>query len=137
MGCLTIGESSLDACYRLGRVDSKRTTPRPIVVKFNRRDDRYLVWSKKKMLKATRTLITESLIRSRQLLFTEARTVFKTNKCWTHEGKIVVMYPDGTKDTLSNCEHLEQAKLRLSLHAAADKTERRNALRPRPKKTIN
>lgn len=137
LGCMTISESSLESCYRLGRDDSKRTTPRPIVVKFNRRDDRYVVWAKKKMLKGTATLITESLIRSRQLLFSEARTVFKTNKCWTHEGKIVVMYPDGSKYTLSSRDHLEQAKLRLSSHPAADKSERRTALRPRPKKTVN
>lgn len=134
LGCSSIGDSTLEAFYRLGQTDTKRSTPRPIVVKFAHRDDRHLVWSKKKALKGTRTLISESLIRPRQQLFTEARTVFKANNCWTRDGKIVVMFPDSDKVLIWRKDQLEQAKTRLSSLLGTEKNERRTILRPRQNK---
>lgn len=114
LGCATIGETSFDACYRLGAANSQRKTPRPIVVKFARRDERYMVWNNKKMLKGSQTLITESLIRPRQMLFAEARAIFQINRCWTRDGKIVVMFPDGQKEVITRAAQLQKAKSRLS-----------------------
>lgn len=133
LGCLSIADSGLNACYRLGQIVAKRSTPRPIVVKFASRDDRYLVWSKKKALKGTRTLITESLIRPRQQLFTEARAIFKANNTWTKDGKIVVMFPDGDTSLIWRMDQLDQAKTRLSSLLGTQKNESRS-MRPRPKK---
>lgn len=114
LGCSTISEANLDACYRLGAVNAQRKTPRPIVVRFARRDDRYRVWSSKKALKGTRTLITESLIPPRQVLFTDARAIFNVSNCWTRDGKVVVMFPDGYKEVLTRPVHLQQAQSRLA-----------------------
>ena len=114
LGCSTISEASMNACYRLGTSNAQRKKPRPIVVKFARRDDRLQVWKNKKLLKGSRTLITESLIRPRQLLFTEARALFKANNCWTREGKIIVMFPDGHKEIITRPAELQQAESRLA-----------------------
>lgn len=134
LGCSSVTLASLDKCYRLGQADAGRSTPRPIVVRFAHRDDRYAVWSKKKALKGTRILVTESLIRPRQQLFMEARTVFKANNSWTRDGKIIVMFPDGSKEVLWRNDQLEAAKSRLSSIQSTDKCERRTALRSRQKK---
>ena len=114
LGCSTISAANIDACYRLGAANAQRKTPRPIVVKFARRDDRYRVWNNKKVLKGSRTLITESLIRPRQILFTEARAIFKVNNSWTSDGRIIVMFPDGQKEVITRPVQLQQAKSRLA-----------------------
>lgn len=134
LGCSSICSANLEACYRLGPANTQRPKPRPIVVRFVLREDRQAVWSKKKLLKSSPVLITESLIRSRQLIFMEARTVFKPSNCWTRDGKVVVMFPDGCKEIITRPEQLDQAKLRLSSYTESDKVERRNIPRTRSRK---
>lgn len=133
LGCSSITCAELEACYRLGPPNASRTTPRPIVIRFTRRTDRYDVWKKKKGLKGTRTLITESLIPSRQQIFTEARAVFTPANSWTQDGKIIVLYPDGSKEIITDREHLASAKARLTTFHANSNNENRPALRPRPR----
>ena len=86
-----------------------------MVVKFIRRTDRYAVWSRKKQLKGTRIMITEFLIPARQQILSEARAIFTPANSWTQEGKIVVLYPDGSKDVITARDHLDASKARLLL----------------------
>lgn len=135
LGCSSITSADLEACYRLGPPNTQRTKPRPIIIKFTRRTDRNDVWARKKCLKGTRTLITESLIPARQQIFTEARALFSPANCWTRDGKIIVLYPDGCRETLTVPGHFDTARSRLAtFHAASNNAnETRPVLRPRPR----
>ncbi|XP_059048834.1 uncharacterized protein LOC131844076 [Achroia grisella] len=84
----------ISVCHRLG---SRQAKARPILVRFHSYSARNEVWSKKTLLKGTRTSMSEFLIKSRHDLFTEARKHFGMNKCWTSEGKVVILLPDQSR----------------------------------------
>lgn len=124
--------ASITACYRLGKTENPQK-PRPIIVKFRALEDRSAVWFRKKLLKGSRLVITESLIPSRQQLYYEARQLFTTDKCWTYEGRVIVKYPDGSKATITTRSQLNSAKDKLALVPTVS-SDRRPALRSRQRK---
>lgn len=93
-------------CRRLGRPKSNKN--RPVILTFQRLADRRYVWERKKGLKGSSLLLTESLTIIRQQLFTSARKAF-TNKCWTSDGTVVVMLPDGNKRAIYTQKQLDAA----------------------------
>ncbi|XP_050357236.1 uncharacterized protein LOC126777958 [Nymphalis io] len=103
--------SSIKSCHRLGRpLDSK---PRPIVVKFTETAIRDKVWFAKTKLKGTGVTESEFLTKSRHNVFLEARKRFGINKCWTRDGLIHIIAPDGSRhcaeclsdlDSISTCK---------------------------------
>ncbi|XP_047538577.1 pickpocket protein 28-like [Vanessa atalanta] len=90
----------LDVCkcvlYYMPRrpLDSK---PRPIVVKFTETAIRDKVWFAKTKLKGTGVTESEFLTKSRHNVFLEARKRFGINKCWTRDGLIHIIAPDGSR----------------------------------------
>ncbi|XP_059045791.1 uncharacterized protein LOC131841488 [Achroia grisella] len=86
--------ADISVSHRLG---SKQAKARPILVRFHNYSARNEVWSKKTALKGTSTSISEFLIKSRHDLFVEARKHFGINKCWTSEGKVVILLPDQSR----------------------------------------
>ena len=124
--------TSIAACHRLGKAKNQQN-PRPILIKFRDREDRYSIWTRKKQLKGTRLLITESLIPTRQQLYNEARQLFTANRCWTSDGKVIVKYPDDSKSTITTSSQLQSAKDKLA-SMQADSSDRRPALRTRQRK---
>lgn len=124
--------TSIAACHRLGKAKNQQN-PRPILVKFRDREDRYSIWTRKKQLKGTRLLITESLIPPRQQLYNEARQLFTANRCWTRDGKIIVKHPDDSITTITTSTQLQSAKDKFA-SMPADPSDRRPTLRTRQKK---
>lgn len=86
---------SIKSSYRLGR--SLGGKPRPIVVKFREVAIRDKVWYAKTKLKGTSYTQSEFLTKPRHSAFLAARERFGLNKCWTRDGNIFIITPDGTR----------------------------------------
>ncbi|XP_046976626.1 uncharacterized protein LOC124542778 [Vanessa cardui] len=85
--------NSIKASYRLGRpLDNK---PRPIVIKFTDAASRDKVWFAKSKLKGTGFTQSEFLTKTRHRVFLEARQRFGVSNCWTRDGCIHIVTPDG------------------------------------------
>lgn len=97
---------------RLGRAIPKKN--RPILIEFQYLNDRRSVWERKKGLKNSSLLLTESLTKTRQKLFSSARSTFSNNKCWTSDGTVMVLLPDGTKRAISTQKQLDVAAVLLT-----------------------
>lgn len=87
--------SSIKSSYRLGQ--SSNNKPRPIVVKFSDISVRDKVWFAKTKLKGSGITQSEFLTKSRHDVFLEARSRFGINKCWTRDGYIHILAPDGSR----------------------------------------
>lgn len=96
--------SSIRSSYRLGHPSEKF---RPIVVKFMDVVTRNKVWYAKTKLKGTGVTLSEFLTKPRHTAFLEARKRFGVTKCWTRDGNIHVITPDGTKHKIEYLSELE------------------------------
>lgn len=86
--------SCIKFCHRLGRPMNNK--PRPIVVKFSDTVMRDKLWFAKTKFKGTGVTESEFLTRTRHNVFMEARKRFGIGKCWTREGYIHIIAPDGS-----------------------------------------
>lgn len=100
----TVGDIS--RCHRMGRVGST-DRPRPILCKFRDGALRSQIWSTKTCLKGTGITISEFLTKSRHSVFMAARQRFGIAKCWTREGYVFVLGPDGARHRISRQEDLD------------------------------
>lgn len=87
--------ASIKSSFRLGRSLGKK--PRPLVVKFTDLAVRNKVWFAKAKLKGTGVTQSEFLTKPRHDAFLAARERFGINKCWTRDGCIYVVAPNGTR----------------------------------------
>ena len=95
----------ISRCQRLGTVAADK--PRPILVKFRELSLRNQIWYAKTNLKNTGITLSEFLTKSRHETFMAARKRFGINKCWTKEGYVIVIGPDGKRHTVSTCTELD------------------------------
>lgn len=100
------------ACHRLGSNISK---PRPVLVRFLSYDVRSAVWNAKTALKGSGITVSEFLTKPRHEVFVAARKHFGLRKCWTSEGKIVVLLPDNKRRRI---ETMSELRPLLSEHPA-------------------
>ena len=77
--------SDIDVAHPL---PSKNNNSCPMIVKFLRRSQRNYVYSKKKLMKGKRMVITESLTRRRLQLLDAAREVLGFKSVWSFHGNI-------------------------------------------------
>lgn len=73
----------------MGRKNSTKNKPRPLVLQFYRRWTRDTVFTNKKQLKGTRIVITELLTPENLQLFKKAREIFN-QQAWTYNGFVYV-----------------------------------------------
>ena len=104
-----ITKDDIDQCYRLGKPNDHK--PRDVIVRFNSREKRNLVFKcKRNMPREDRPIyINEDLTQSRDKLFYDARCLRKTKKIhatWTQEGNIIVKVTD-TSDPVPVRTHRE------------------------------
>ena len=64
----------------------------PVIIKFLRRTQRYYIFAKKKILKSSGLVITESLTKRRLRLLETARSAFTWRSVWTMKGDINVFH---------------------------------------------
>lgn len=91
-----ITKKSFSACFRLG-VNNNASNPRPIVMRFMDHHTRNQVWLAKKLLKGSGLTLSEFLTGYRHAVFVEARKELGVKGCWTSNGRIVIVCPDGAR----------------------------------------
>ena len=74
---------------------SKKGTP--IIIKFLRKTQRNEVYRKKRLLKGTKMIITESLTKRRLQLLEKARTAFNNCPVWSWKGEVYVFHNNKKK----------------------------------------
>lgn len=87
-------DNSIARAHRLGNQVNNR--PRPLLIKFRDVSLRDKVWFSKSKLKGTGITQAEFLTKSRHVTFMKARQRFGVSKCWTRDGIINILAPDGT-----------------------------------------
>ncbi|KAI5641629.1 hypothetical protein NE865_06143 [Phthorimaea operculella] len=93
--------------HRMGRFSSASSKPRPLLVKFTDAKTRDEAWMSKVGLKGTGITVSEFLTQRRHRLFKAARLKLGVSKCWTREGRIIYLAPDGKRHTISSSQYLE------------------------------
>ncbi|XP_046975174.1 uncharacterized protein LOC124541364 [Vanessa cardui] len=108
-----VSTSEIQVCHRLGVHKGK---PRPILVRFNNLSTRQLVWNSKTLLKGTGITLSEFLTRSKHHVFMEARKEFGVNRCWTSDGKIIILLPDKTRRKVEVLSDLHAVAFQVSFN---------------------
>ncbi|KAI5635166.1 hypothetical protein NE865_12124 [Phthorimaea operculella] len=101
-----ITTSSLKACHRLGK-NAGAESPRPVLIRFSDNDVRHEVWLAKRKLKGTGLTLSEFLTPARHALFLEARKALGVKDCWTMDGRIVAVCPDGKRKKICSKSDLD------------------------------
>lgn len=109
----TASPELFSACHRLGTNTSK---PRPIMVRFASYRVRSEVWNAKTTLKNTGITVSEFLTKTRHEVFTAARKHFGIRRCWTSEGRVVILLSDNKRLRI---EAMSELKPLLADHPAA------------------
>lgn len=117
-----LNEEDIRRAHRLGRTSSSK--PRPLVIKFCSLDLRDQVWFAKTKLKGSGVTMSEFLTRRRHNLFMECRERLGVAKCWTSQGRVVVLGGDGKRHTVHSSAELERV---LEVSVAATKVRREPA----------
>lgn len=94
----------ISRCQRMGRPVQGRA--RPLLIKFRELGLRDKVWYSKTNLKGTGITLSEFLTKPRHDTFMAARQRFGVTKCWTRDGYIHILKPDGTRHRISNLSEL-------------------------------
>lgn len=95
----------ISRCQRLGTTTSNK--PRPILLKFRELTLKNQVWYAKTKLKGTGITLSEFLTKSRHEIFMVARKRCGINKCWTKDGTVIVIGPDGKRHNIYSCTELD------------------------------
>lgn len=103
-------DNTLHVCHRLG---PSRQKTRPILVRFFKVEHRQLVWDGKKQLKGSGITISEFLTQTRHQAFLAARKHFGVTKCWTTEGRIVILCPDNIRRKIETVSELNELTTRF------------------------
>lgn len=93
MSDITVG--AIARCHRLGRPVSDK--PRVILIKFRDQALRDKTWFGKTKLKGSGVTLSEFMTKGRHEAFVAARKKFGVSQCWTRDGYVVVLGPDGTR----------------------------------------
>lgn len=105
MGLVDIQATALQSCHRLGGKSDKRN--RPMLVRFADVATRNLVWSEKKKLKSSSTVVGEFLTKSKQEIFIAARKYFGITRCWTQGGQVIIKLPNNERNKVSSLQELD------------------------------
>ncbi|XP_046976374.1 uncharacterized protein LOC124542472 [Vanessa cardui] len=100
-----ITPDSFKYCHRLGHTVTQK--PRPILIRFKDGSVKDKVWSAKTNLKGIGITMSEFLTKRRHKTFLAARKRFGVTKCWTRDGIIIVLSPDGTRHHITTMAELQ------------------------------
>ncbi|XP_046978098.1 uncharacterized protein LOC124543823 [Vanessa cardui] len=129
-----ISSDSFRHCHRLGHMITKK--PRPVLIKFKDQSVKDKVWSTKSSLKGSGITMSEFLTKGRHKTFLAARQRFGVAKCWTRDGFIIVLSPDGSRHritTMAELQAIQSAESDSSVPQMSPDVEEA----PKPSKGIN
>ncbi|XP_048481372.1 uncharacterized protein LOC125489470 [Plutella xylostella] len=90
-----LSEDDVRQCHRMGRLSSDK--PRPILLKLRDVPSRNSLWFAKTKLKGTGVTMSEFLTKPRHDTFLAARERVGVSRCWTRDGSIFVLDPEGKR----------------------------------------
>lgn len=124
-------KASISRCHRMGRATSNK--PRPILCKLRDVEVRDEMWTAKTALKDTGVTLSEFLTKARHVTFMAARKRFGLARCWTRQGLVFVLGPDGTRHRVTSMQelnkipHSEAPALKVPAAAAVPSTSKESA----------
>ncbi|KAI5643158.1 hypothetical protein NE865_04880 [Phthorimaea operculella] len=107
LSLLELQPDDIRRAHRMGRFSATSNKPRPVLVKFASTKTRDEAWMGKVGLKGTGITISEFLTPRRHKLFKAARRKLGITKCWTREGRIIYLAPDGKRHTVASQQDLD------------------------------
>lgn len=110
LNIISFSTEDIKRSHRMGRASSSTGKPRPILVKFHSFAVKQNVWFSKTKLKGTGITLSEFLTRSRHEAFMAAREQFGIMKCWTQDGYIYVLSPDGVRHRITGLNDVNKIK---------------------------
>lgn len=99
----------ISRCHRMGRA-AGADRPRPILVKIHDMIMRDQVWFAKTNLKGTNITLSEFLTKPRHVAFVAARDRFGVKNCWTRDGYVHILGPDGARHRICSMGELNKLK---------------------------
>ncbi|KAG5866749.1 hypothetical protein JTB14_006638 [Gonioctena quinquepunctata] len=104
---LTIKNSDVGSCYRLGKPNAKKS--RPVLVNFFNGYTRQIIFSNKKYLKGTKYVIKEDLTKEQSTLFKMAiQKAGKDGKVWTSSGTVFLKLADNNITKIISIDDLAE-----------------------------
>lgn len=85
---LEVKDVTLEHCYRIGQKTNNKNKPRAVVIKFSNTQQRNMVFFNKKLLKGSKIIIMEELVKSKHELLTLAKEKLGKGNVWTINGRI-------------------------------------------------
>lgn len=110
---VTIVESDIDACHRVGKVLHNNRHPRSIIMKFVRRQTKYDILKSKKSLKddkGNQVYVSEDLTKYRVQLAYDCRELKKNGRIkdtWVANGNVIMKHNDDTRTVVKRNSQLE------------------------------
>lgn len=101
-------KDAISRSHRMGRAADR---PRPILFKLHDAELKSTVWHAKTGLKGTGITMSEFLTKSRHDTFMAARQRFGLSKCWTKDGSVFILAPDGTRHRICSQQELDNIRL--------------------------
>ena len=86
LGLNSLKLEDIGRSHRLGKKENGKK--RPIIVRFATYRQKAMVYSNKRKLKGTRTVISENLTPSRYALYKKCLDRFGSRNVWTYDGRI-------------------------------------------------
>lgn len=122
--------TAVSRSQRLGRMAAGK--PRPILIKFNDLGLRNKIWYSKTNLKNTGITLSEFLTKGRHKAFMAARQCFGVSKCWTKEGQIIIIGPDGTRHRIVSTADLKVLMNQCEVQEPAPTTDAASIVKVTP-----
>lgn len=97
----------INRCHRMGRAAGV-DRPRPILVEVRDFTMRDQVWFAKTNLKGTSITLSEFLTKPRHVAFMAARERLGIKNCWTRDGFVHVIGPDGARHRICSIGELDK-----------------------------
>lgn len=90
-----VTKESISKCHRMGGIQPNKC--RAILLKFKDSSVKDTIWYSKSKFKGTNITISEFLTKDRHDAFLLARRKFGITNCWTKEGDIIILGPNGSR----------------------------------------
>lgn len=100
-----LNKQDVSYCHRIG--SSKGDKTRPVLIKFKQLSVRNHVWYSKTKLKGSGCTISEFLTKNRHEAFMTARQRVGLSNCWTKNGAVFVIAPDGSRHRICSRSDLD------------------------------
>lgn len=107
-----VTKCNISRCHRMGHLKPNKS--RAILIKFKDSSVRDSIWFSKSNFKGTNITISEFLTKDRHDAFLLARRKFGVTKCWTKEGDIIILGPDGSRHRAWCTEDVDAVPLVVS-----------------------